>query len=136
MSAQLEPLYRKAYILGGNARFTLVSPKSGLRITYRVEKAENNPELYFVSVLVGPDNTRDYAYLGTLTERGGFKHGSKSKISRDAPSTKAFAWLSDNLYDPRVEVWHLGKCSRCGRDLTDPASIQRGLGPVCAERQG
>lgn len=24
-----------------------------------------------------------------------------------------------------------GKCSRCGRKLTDPVSIQRGMGPVC-----
>ncbi len=25
----------------------------------------------------------------------------------------------------------VGKCGRCGRTLTDPASVARGLGPVC-----
>jgi hypothetical protein len=27
-----------------------------------------------------------------------------------------------------------GRCSVCSRDLTDPASIERGIGPVCAEK--
>jgi len=29
-----------------------------------------------------------------------------------------------------------GKCSCCGRELTDPVSIERGIGPICAERFG
>jgi hypothetical protein len=27
-----------------------------------------------------------------------------------------------------------GRCKRCGRPLTDPASIERGVGPDCAAR--
>src|SRR5690606_27712886 len=27
-----------------------------------------------------------------------------------------------------------GKCTRCGRPLRDPVSVQRGMGPVCAGR--
>ena len=27
-----------------------------------------------------------------------------------------------------------GRCSICNRDLTDPASIERGIGPICAEK--
>lgn len=30
----------------------------------------------------------------------------------------------------------LGHCGVCGRTLTDPDSIDRGIGPVCAERMG
>jgi hypothetical protein len=29
-----------------------------------------------------------------------------------------------------------GNCSCCGRELTDPASIAAGIGPVCAEKYG
>ncbi len=40
--------------------------------------------------------------------------------------------------DPeRAAVLHgraSGRCSVCSRDLTDPASIERGIGPVCAEK--
>lgn len=28
------------------------------------------------------------------------------------------------------------RCARCGRPLTDPESIARGMGPVCAEKAG
>lgn len=27
-----------------------------------------------------------------------------------------------------------GRCCSCGRDLTDPASIEAGIGPICAEK--
>jgi len=37
------------------------------------------------------------------------------------------------LDSPDIEVWHSGECSRCGRKLTDPTSIEGGLGPVCAD---
>lgn len=29
---------------------------------------------------------------------------------------------------------HHATCTRCGRTLTDPASVARGVGPVCARR--
>lgn len=29
-----------------------------------------------------------------------------------------------------------GRCSRCGRVLTDPVSVQRGMGDVCAAKSG
>jgi hypothetical protein len=134
--APLEPKYRRAYITGGDAVFTLVNPRSGARFTYRVRTKERDDGkvLYFVQVLVGPNNTEDYRFLGTIFPEGRYVHGKKSPISPDAPSAKAFAWLWDHMENPVVEVWHEGKCSRCHRALTDPESIQRGLGPICAER--
>jgi UDP-N-acetylglucosamine 2-epimerase len=36
---------------------------------------------------------------------------------------------------PEIEVFHMGACLRCGRALTTPESITRGLGPDCAERE-
>jgi hypothetical protein len=29
-----------------------------------------------------------------------------------------------------------GSCGCCGRELTDPESIERGIGPICWERGG
>jgi len=29
-----------------------------------------------------------------------------------------------------------GQCACCGRELTDPESIERGIGPICAEKYG
>jgi hypothetical protein len=30
-----------------------------------------------------------------------------------------------------IEVWHEGKCGKCGRTLTVPSSIESGIGPEC-----
>lgn len=35
---------------------------------------------------------------------------------------------------PECEVWHEGRCGRCGRKLTVPESIETGIGPDCAKR--
>ena len=125
MTAPLEPLFRKPYILGGQAKFTVVSKFTGQRFTYMV--ISGSDLLFFVSVLIGPDNVSDFkgGYLGTLTRHLGgstwvFRHGVKSQISLDAPSAKAFAWVWRHLDSTEIEVWHSGKCSRCSRELTDP----------------
>lgn len=45
-------------------------------------------------------------------------------------------WYMDGKqisYLPNIDrLWHEGRCSACGRRLTDPESIERGLGPVCS----
>jgi hypothetical protein len=130
------------YIFGGKALFTLVSQKSGQRFTYRVNVGRAGSKwegCYFIDVLTGSDNTSDYAALGMIKSKGGFIKTSRSRIDTDAPSHRAFRWLveqalmSDAGFE-QCEVWHHGHCSACGRRLTDPDSIARGLGPVCAEK--
>jgi len=136
-----------AFITAGNSRFTFRSIKTGARFSYRVKEAKDKKGLWFVSVLNGPDNTADYAYIGTLSSFYGkttFKHGHKSTISAEAPSVKAFEWAWLNLAVlPEViaaekldllEVFHEGRCGRCSRPLTVPESILSGLGPECAGR--
>ena len=34
----------------------------------------------------------------------------------------------------KVEFYHLGKCIKCGKTLTDANSIESGLGPYCRSR--
>lgn len=126
------------FILAGYAIFTLVSRKTGTRFTYRVSVAKDRPDLFFVSVLTGPQNTTDYQYVGVITRDGGFRHTAKSKIGTDAPSVKAIQWTIEKLMDgvepDQLEIYHLGKCGKCGRPLTVPESIITGLGPTCAGR--
>ncbi len=129
-----------AYLKGGKAIFTLVSQKTGKRFTFlvRAPKADGRDPIWFVSVLTGSNNESDYTYLGTINAKGVYRHGAKSPISSDAPSAKAFAWAWNYLVKdevpPTSEFWHSGKCSRCSRALTDPASLEIGLGPICADR--
>jgi hypothetical protein len=119
----------------GNATFTLRSKKTGGRFTYRVRQSEDDASFFFVQLLTGPDNTADYAYLGVI-RRGVYFHGKKSRITRDAPSNKAFEWFwrmlaASELPLDQVEVFHCGRCGRCGRPLTVPESVASGFGPDC-----
>jgi hypothetical protein len=131
-----DPKHRYEYMLAGNAKVTLVSKKSGARFTYQIRRKdlEDKRFLHFVSLLRGPDNQADYMFLGTIFGGEQYRHSKKSPIGPDAPGAKAFEWAWNNLASQDMEVWHSGACSRCGRELTDPASIARGLGPVCAEK--
>ncbi len=131
----------RAFALAGHARFTLVSQKTGARYTYEVlEPAEKRPgsNVLFVRVLTGQNNEADYSYLGCVFDTAKFVHGRKSHVPADAPSAKAFVWAWPRIVAGvdllNCEVWHEGRCGRCGRVLTVPESITNGIGPVCAEK--
>jgi hypothetical protein len=131
------------FMLGGNATVTLVSVKTGNRYTYKL-KAGINPddEIFFVSLLGGPDNEADFRYLGRIAKDHfwpGRKTPRPGDIGPDAPSSKAFAWAwnalqrmyGDEPIPGQLEIWHEGRCGRCNRKLTVPASIKSGFGPEC-----
>lgn len=145
----------REYVTAGRARFTLVSKRTGTRKTFRVKT--NGEGAWFVELLTGPDNASDYAYLCFLYPSR-WSSQLCLKHNRDNWGPEAFAafyWLVDRLneaaatgeedeaerrqlydaFDRQAEFWHLGTCGRCGRDLTDPESIVRGLGPTCAGRE-
>lgn len=144
----LAPTDAARFILAGNARITLVSKKTGARFTYRVRRApDGDPNeygratTYFVSLLRGPDNDADYSYIGIIKD-GWFKRTAKSRVDRMAPSFRAFEWtwnrltISSQAVPADVEIWHEGACGRCGRALTVPESVVRGIGPDCWEMMG
>lgn len=133
-----DPKAALEFMFGGSARFTLVSQKTGDRKTFRVQKKKGEPRLgdkpiYFAQLLTGPNNTEDYTYLG-YSHGGGFSSGRKGNPSH--PAFKALAWAYGKLargeMPEQLEFWHEGRCARCARVLTDPESIERGLGPECA----
>jgi hypothetical protein len=122
----------KTLMLAGKATLTVKSKQTGTRFTYRFNRppGEDPSRCVWVRVLTGPD---DYKYLGVL-----WPDSMKYHPKGTAPSSLAIAWLIRNLDNPQLlslaEVWHEGKCCRCGRKLTTPESIARGLGPECASR--
>ena len=126
------------FALAGNATFTIVSRKTGQRFTFRIRKGEEPKAPHFVSVLTGPENTSSYTFMGAIFagDIATFALGKKSRITREAPSFKAITWLFRHLDDKvfeQLEIWHQGRCGKCRKKLTVPASIASGLGPVCAK---
>lgn len=132
-----DPRQALRFILAGNATVTLVSKTTGNRFTYKVRASEDGA-VHFVSLLNGPDNESQYAYFGYV-RRGVFFHGGrKAKVAETAPSARGFKWafeqFSAGQMPASLEVWHEGRCGRCGRKLTVPSSIASGFGPECEGR--
>ena len=145
----------REFLFAGQAMFTLVSLKSGLRFTYKVRAKKQDVEelsrrtaagevteegfvAHFVNLLRGPDNTTDFAYLGVLRKPGRFFTTPKSRITQHPASHKALVWFLEALKTERqdvfgiqLEFWHAGRCGVCGRLLTVPSSVATGIGPVC-----
>lgn len=145
-----DPRYALEYVLAGRGRFTIVSVQTGTRFTYKIESPRapddrsGDPPKYgrpslpplFVKVLM--HGSEEYGFIGFIRGRE-FKHSTKAKVGQDAPSFRSFNWLfqmliRERLPSEKIEFWHEGKCGKCGRVLTVPESIERGLGPICARR--
>jgi len=122
------------FLTGGNATVTIVNPETGNRFTYKIRQKDNDGAKtpFFVSVLSGQDNESDFSYIGFIRD-GDFIHGGrKARAGSGAPSVRAFSWFWRNRQNPSpAEVWHEGRCGRCGRKLTVPESIEDGFGPTC-----
>jgi hypothetical protein len=180
VARKLKTAHADRFVLAGDAVFTVVRHavevagefKPEVRFTYRVQRAEGEEETrpWFVKVLTGPNNLRDYQFCGSIFPHDAgeieYRHGRKSRIGQDAPSAVAIDWLvrtlsavrqlaaenmvagmfrKDEIGDAalpfcrqlaKVEIWHEGRCGRCARRLTVPASIVIGIGPECAEIMG
>lgn len=71
------------------------------------------------------------AFLGTIRRGQGIPQ-RLPESAREVLLSAAADPLSAAVRFGRVT----GSCSCCGRTLTDPDSIARGIGPICAERWG
>jgi hypothetical protein len=132
----------KEFILAGNAIFTISNGK-GTHYTFRVKCKDNDaPRLpvYFVSLLTGSDNTRDYSYMGVLSEYNGkVRLTNASRMTENATSFRVINWAMEKVWSGKLlpdgyKIHHEGRCGRCARVLTVPSSIESGIGPECATR--
>lgn len=132
MENQLKNSDIKKFIFAGNSTFTLLNTTTNNRFTYKVRKSKDN-DIFFVSVLTGSDNISNYTFIGFI-KNNKFFYSKKSRISVEAVSFKAINWFFNHINNlpSIINVLHEGKCGRCGRKLTTPESINRGLGPECS----
>lgn len=137
-----DPEAARRFILGGKAKLTLKSLKTGTRFTYQVTAAESG-DTYFVGLLCGADNENAYKYLGRISREvfwAGRKVPRPGDIGPNAPASRAFAWtwrhLLRHTIPAQLEIWHENTCGRCGRTLTVPESIASGFGPECINKIG
>lgn len=124
-----------------NGTWTLVSGKTGAHRTVKVSTVKEGESEYAkkfagkrkVSLLVGQDNENNYAQFGWVANDGNIQLCQKSQ-------TPFFATLADIVAHPehwagKVEYKFEGRCIRCNRKLTNPASIDAGIGPECSSKE-
>lgn len=139
-SAELKADAVPAYALAGNATITLLSGNTDKHFTYKIKKAKDKENLYFIDLLSGSDNDKDYQYIGCYYSDTEYFHPAKPWKDRITmawpPSLRAIRFFLSKLYNipANLHVYHEGRCGRCGRKLTTPESIERGLGPECYKR--
>lgn len=141
----------KEFFVAGKAVFTIEVPaqfqrdfKTNPHYTYKIVRKEGKngqPDAYFVYLLSGPDNFRNYSYVGKFNNlTGQLAITRNSKASDDAWSVRIFRRAIARIFEGHPEaiekagfdVHHEGKCGKCGRKLTVPESIKTGLGPICS----
>lgn len=133
----------KDFILGGNSSFTIFQ-EPNIQAKYSV-KANDSKTCWFVSTeLKNVSALTDDAFIsgtnlvyqGYLKTDLTFNVGKKGVSDYNEKSINALLWVlrhASNL-PPNVHIYHHGKCSVCGRKLTDAMSLRCGIGPTCLKR--
>ncbi len=120
------------FIFGGKSFVTFLNTKTDKRFTFKVVKHKKD-DIFFVNVLTSPDI---YTFIGTVRSYF-YKHSMKSNIPSESQSVKVFSYIINKLKSKNlpdfIEIYHDGRCGKCGRQLTVPSSVETGFGPECVK---
>jgi hypothetical protein len=127
------------FFTAGRAVFTVANPQ-GEHYTFRIGHSKPEQPL-FVGLLTGPNNEADYTYMGIYNPENPKRVvlTQKSRYTEDTKPVKVVRWalaqvVKGNELPAGYTIQHEGKCCRCGRTLTDPESIEAGIGPICRDQ--
>jgi hypothetical protein len=126
-----------------DGRYTVIH-QDGTWHTYRIKpvedgRYENLPAgTRIVLYMNGPDNENSYTGMAWLNANGTLRIWSRfMNDPQNSLLVQGLRFLVSSDTEGRVEAGYQyalksSRCCKCGRTLTVPASIHRGMGPVCA----
>jgi len=131
-------IHNSNFFKGGNALFT-VGNNTGKHYTFKIKKGKRQDSPYFVSLLTGQENSSDksFTYMGILNPLSMYVYlTKKTKFNETSTPVKVIRWAIKLVHSHKsipvgYSIQHEGRCCRCGRVLTSPESIERGIGPEC-----
>lgn len=116
-----------------NGIYTLSFP-CGTHRAFRVfTKPENSkfaPGKRIIALLIGPDNTEDYDPFGFVDDEG-IHVWKRFKNQRQAEYADLLWLLATGCEADGHSLLISKRCLRCNRTLTDPLSLELGIGPTC-----
>lgn len=125
-------LYTLLNTIGKGGAFTVRSNDTGKDYTFKISRSEFKGRTY-THVFVEQEYLK-FRHIGCFHTGGIFKGATLI----ETPAAIAASWLLRHVVygnfeylDRKVAIFHLGKCLRCGKTLTDATSIEAGLGPIC-----
>ena len=134
----------REFILGGDARFTILQEATektpSYQVKYRVKNNGSNT-CWFVSTELFFDDDlfsdgKKLTYQGYLKRDMTFNIGAKGVEDYNQKAINGLLWVLDHAdkLPIVVHIYHHGRCSVCGRKLTDAMSLKSGIGPTCRKR--
>lgn len=127
-----------------NGCLTVTNPATGNHRTFRI-KAVMKGKLAgrrIIQLLTGPDNTSNYNGFGFVNDDGTISVWKKfvGDTVGGLKDVTVYEQLADIVQHADWFAQERGlryqfsvRCRRCNRELTDPESIECGIGPVCRE---
>jgi hypothetical protein len=108
-----------------------------LTLRFRVPRYGKWEGVQLVEYLYGPDNDNDYRRCANWTD-GGYRvwNAFANQKSRIAAAIDFLAHPDSRSEAGMLYAIASSNCYRCGRTLTVPVSVGRGLGPDCASQIG
>lgn len=130
-----------------NGVITLRNPATGNHRTVRIVTQPKDANFAagqrILQLMTGSDNESSYTGFAFVTIRDleVRVHVWKSKRGEDGEKSSwqqiaAMIQFPDHYINLGVEYMFEGRCRVCNCKLTNPTSIAKGVGPVCAERAG
>lgn len=146
-----------------NGTYTVSHPEHG-HFTAKLYTAQKGAlqGKRILAILIGPNNQADFKpvafwdddkqranvwkrYRSPVIKRDMIFDGVCWQESWNATEKKIAIWcdmVKRGSQDPPAGYWHAqgykvqleGRCVVCNRPLTDPTSIETGIGPICASR--
>ena len=134
------------FLRAGKAIFT-VENAQGQHFTFRVKTGKDkyarpgSPDIFFVGLLTGRDNLKDYTCIGRLMDDNTFQISRAAAVTGFKKPGEIFAWALKMVLNQKdlpagYAIRHAGHCCRCARTLTEPESLTTGIGPECRKKMG
>lgn len=133
------------FMLAGKSEFILHSTKTNGDFKFKLDKKDSKYNagefVYFVFLKMG--RTDQYAGVMRFNPNSSefeFKEKDGGPVKANSIEIRSLMFVINKLYREEavqyLEVYHVGKCGKCGKKLTTPESILTGLGPSCSKSLG
>ena len=140
--SNVNPLTLPQLFFAGRSLLTFHNQEKNTHMTVKAVQARDKKDrkiklpYFFVNISLLGDSDQGFRYAGVLFQDT-MTFRQADAIKGDTHMQKVILFIMEAIKNPqllrdrKVSLLHEGKCCRCALPLTNPASIERGLGDDC-----